>query len=80
MMYPDGAASLQPGSTLEPLKITIDGIAKPPAETYVRSVVFTDFSPATVCDTASPVTPTTFCSLGMSGRPVSSIFHMLNGL
>ena len=56
------------------------GTDRPPAEKKVRSVVFAGFSPETVWEQFSPVTPLMRCSRGMSGIPVSSIFHMLNGL
>ena len=78
-MYPDGAALHASVLTLLPLKMIMGGTDKPPAETKVRSVVFEGFSPETVWGHFSPVTPITRCC-GMSGIPVSSIFHMLNGL
>ena len=79
-MYPDGAASRASVLTLLPLKMIMGGTDRPPAETKVRSVVFEGFSPETVWEQFSPVTAITRCSHGMSGIPVSSIFHMLNGL
>ena len=79
-MYPEGAASRASVSTLLPLKMIMGGTDRPPAETKVRSVAFEGFSPETVWEQFSPVTPITCCSHGMSGIPVSSIFHILNGL
>ena len=79
-MYPDGAASRASVSTLLPLKMIMGGTERPPAETKARSVVFAGFSPETVWEQFSPVTPITHCSFGMSGIPVLSIFQILNGL
>ena len=78
-IYPDGAASLLSVLIFEALKINIGFNDNPPAGTNVSIVVFIAFSPLTVGNDHSPLTPMTFCICGMSQMPHSSTFQIWFG-
>ena len=78
-MYPEGAASCHLSFTLAALKITIGGTTIPPALMYVTTVLVLPLSLAMVWKARSPFTPITFCDLGTSWTPLSSMFQILLG-
>ena len=55
------------------------GTTIPPALMYVTTVLVSPISPDTVWKACSPLTPITFCDLGTSCKPLSSMFQMLLG-